>query len=117
MKKAKIAKRGFIYQTIFSQSNDNFISQIMSEIPIGDPYIGIDTHSDEFYNINTNQSGPPISSRQKLHPRLLRTNPNTKRNTFPKKLARQKWTGPIYLPGHIHKFGAKKQEMLYKNIM
>ena len=23
--------------------------------------------------------------------------------TFPKKPARQKWTGPIYLPGHIHK--------------
>ena len=39
----------------------------------------------------------------KLQPRLLRTNPNTKPNTFPKKPARQKWTGPIYLPGHIYK--------------
>ena len=24
-------------------------------------------------------------------------------NTFPKKPARQKWTGPIYLPGHLYK--------------
>ena len=64
--------------------------------------MGIDTPSDEFYNINTNQSGPPISARHKLQPRLLRTNPNTKPNTFPKKPARQKWTGPICLPGHIY---------------
>ena len=65
--------------------------------------MGIDTPSDEFYNINTNQSGPPISARHILQPRLLRTNPNTKPNTFPKKPARQKWTCPIYLPGHIYK--------------
>ena len=65
--------------------------------------MGIDTPSDEFYNINTNQSGPPIPARHKLQPRLLRTNPNTKHNTFPKKPARQKWTGPIYLLGHIYK--------------
>ena len=102
-KKANVAKRGHIYQTTFSQSNDNFIGQIPSETPIGDPYMGIDTPSDEFYNINTNQSGPPISARHKLQPRLFRTNPNTKPNTFPKKPARQKWTGPIYLPGHIYK--------------
>ena len=62
-KKANVAKRGHIYQTTFSQSNDNFIGQILSETPIGDPYMGIDTPSDEFYNINTNQSGPPISAR------------------------------------------------------
>ena len=30
---------------------------------------------------------------------ILITNPNT----FPNKPARQKWTGPIYLPGHIYK--------------
>ena len=102
-KKANVAKRGHIYQRTFSQSNNNFISQILSETPIGDPYMGIDTPSDEFYNINTNQSGPPISARHKLQPRLLRTNPNTKPDTFPKKPARQKWTGPIYLPGHIYK--------------
>ena len=44
-----------------------------------------------------------MSSRYKLQPRLLRSNPNTKSNTFLKKPGRQKWTGPIYLPGHIYK--------------
>ena len=83
-KKANIAKRGHIYQTTFSQSNDNFIDQIPFETPIGDPYVVIDTPSDEFYNINTNQSGPTMSARHKLQPRLLRSNHNTKRNTFPK---------------------------------
>ena len=68
-----------------------------------DPYMGIDTPSNEFYNINTNQSGPPMSARHKLQPRLLRSNPISKPNTFPKRPARQKWTGPIYLPGHIYK--------------
>ena len=29
----------------------------------------IDTPSDEFYNINTSQSGPPMSARDKLQPR------------------------------------------------
>ena len=106
-KKANVAKRGHIYQTTFSQSNDNFIGQIPSETPVSDPSMGVDTPSDEFYNINTNQSGPPISARHKLQPRLLRTNPNTKPNTYPKKPARQKWTGPIYLPGHIYKLQAK----------
>ena len=62
---------------------------------------GIETPSDDVYNINPNQSGPPMSVRHKLQPRLLRSNHNTKHNTFPKKPARQKWTGPIYLPGHI----------------
>ena len=107
-KKANVAKRGHIYQTTLSQSNDNFIDQIPSETPIGDPYMGIDTPSDEFYNINTNQSGPPMSARHKLQPRLLRSNLNTKPNTFPKKPARQKWTGPIYLPGHIYKLLSKE---------
>ena len=102
-KKANVAKRGHIYQTTFSQSNDNFIDQILSETPIGDPCMGIDTPSDEFYNINTNQSGPPMSARHKLQPRLLRSNPNMKQNTFSKKLTRQKWTGSIYLPAHIYK--------------
>ena len=110
-KKANVAKQGHCYQTTFSLTNDNFICQIPSENPIGDPYMGIDTPSDGFYNINTNQSGPPMSARHKLQPRLVgtnpntkpNTNPNTKLNTFPKKPARQKWTGPIYLPGHIYK--------------
>ena len=100
--KANVAKRGHIYQTTFTQGNDNFIGQIPSETPIGDPYMGIDTPSEEFYNINTNQSGPPMSARHKLQPRLQRTNPNAKPDTFPKKSTRQKWTGPIYLPGHIY---------------
>ena len=102
-KKANVVKRGHIYQTTFSQSTDKFIDQIPSETSIGDPYMGIDTPSDEFYDINTNQSGPPMSARHKLQPRSLRSNLNTKPNTFPKKPARQKWTGPIYLPGHIYK--------------
>ena len=72
--------------------------------------MGIDTPSDECYTINTNQTGPPISARHKLQPRLLRTNPNTKPNTFPKKPARQKWTGPIYLPGHIYIYKLLSQE-------
>ena len=67
-KKANIAKRGHIYQTTFTQGNDNFISHMPSDTPIGDPYMGIDTPSEEFYNINTNQSGPPMSARHKLHP-------------------------------------------------
>ena len=65
--------------------------------------MGIDTPSNEFYAISTNESGQPMSVRHKLQPRLLRSNPNTKPNTFAKKPARQKWTGPIYLPGHICK--------------
>ena len=44
-----------------------------------------------------------MSARHKLQPRLQRTNTNAKPNTFPKKSTRQKWTGPIYLPGHIYK--------------
>ena len=69
-KKANIAKRGHIYQTTFTQGNDNFIGHMPSDTPIGDPYMGIDTPSEEFYNINTNQSGPPMSARHKLQPRL-----------------------------------------------
>ena len=101
-KKANVAKRGHIYQTTYTQGDDNFIGHIPSETPIGDPYMGIYTPSEEFYNINTNQSGPPMSARHKLQPRLQRTNPNAVPNTFPKKSTRQKWTGPIYLPSHIY---------------
>ena len=70
--KKKIAKRGHIYQTMFTPHDDGFISQILSETPVSDPYMGIDTPSDEFHNVNTNQSGPPVSARHKLQPRLLR---------------------------------------------
>ena len=83
-----IAKRGHIYQTPFTPNNDDFIDHLPSENPDRDPNMGIDTPSDGFYTINTNQSGPPMSARHRLQPRLLRSNPNTKPNTFPKKPAR-----------------------------
>ena len=100
-KKANIAKRGHIYQTSFTPNNDGFNDELLSEAPNRDPYMGIDTPSDEFYTIITNQSGPPMSARHKLQPRLLRPNQNP--NTFPKKQTKQKWTGHIYLPGHFYK--------------
>ena len=102
-KKANDAKRGHIYQPTLTTHDDDFICQFPSETPVSDPYMGIDISSDEFYNISTSQSCPPISARHKLQPRLLRSNPNTKPNTFPKKPARQKWTGPLYMPGQIYK--------------
>ena len=95
-KKANIAKSGHIYQTSFTPNNDGFNDDLLSETPNRDPYMGIDTPSDEFYTINTNQSGPPMLARHKVQPRYLRSNPNP--NTFPKKQTKQKWTGPIYLP-------------------
>ena len=88
--------------------------QLPPETPDRDPYMGIDTPSDEFYNNKTNQSGPPMSARHKLQPRLLRSNPNTKPNTLLKKPARQKWTGPIYLPGHIYKLLSKGKRCFTK---
>ena len=98
-----LPKSGHIYQTSFTPNNDHFIDQLPTETAASDPYMGIDTPSDEFYTINTNQSGPPMSATHKLQPRLLRSNLNSKPNTFPKKPARQKWTGSIYLPEHIYK--------------
>ena len=65
------------------------------------PSQGIDTPSDEFYNINTTHASPPMSSRHKMSPRLPR--PNSGPNQFRKKQPNQKWTGPIYLPGHVYK--------------
>ena len=101
IKKANIAKRGHICQTFFTPNNDGFNDDLLSETPNRDPYMGIDTLSDDFYTIKTNQSGPPMSARHKVQPRLLMSNPNP--TTFPKKQTKQKWTGPIYLPGHIYK--------------
>ena len=77
-----------------------------SKTPIGDPYMGIDTPSDEFYNINTNQSGPPMSarSRHELQPSLLRSNPNTKPNLFPKKPARKMDWSYIFTRTYIQTF-------------
>ena len=42
-----------------------------------------------------------MSARHKLQPRLPK--PNKSPETFPKKLTKQRWTGPIYLPAHIYK--------------
>ena len=100
-KKANIAKRGHIYQTSFTPNNDGLNNELPSGAPNRDPYMGTDTPSDEFYTINTKESGPPMSARHKLQPTLIRPNQNPK--TFPKKQTKQKWTGPIYLPGHIYK--------------
>ena len=82
-KKANIAKRGHIYQTSLNHNNDGFNNDSPSESPTRDPYMGIDTRSDEVYTINTTQSGPPMSARHKLQPRLPRTSQGP--NTFPKK--------------------------------
>ena len=59
-KKANIAQSGQIYHSSFTPNNNGFIHQFPSETPNSDPYMGIDTPSDEFYIINTNQSGPPM---------------------------------------------------------
>ena len=69
--KANIAKRGQIYQMSFSPNNDGLNEDLPSETQNRDPYMGRDTPSDEFYTINKNQSGPPMSARHKLQPRLL----------------------------------------------
>ena len=101
-KKANIAKRGHIYQTSFTPDNDGFNHEIPYETPGRDPYMGIDTPSDEFYNIHTTQYVPPMSARHTLQPRL--PEPNQSPESFPKKETKQRWTGPIYLPAHIYKF-------------
>ena len=59
---------GHIYQTTFTPNSDGFIYQLPSETQDRDPNLGIDTPSEEFYTINTNQSGPPMSARHKLQP-------------------------------------------------
>ena len=63
--------------------------------------MGIDTPSDEFYNIHTTQYVPPMSARHKLQIRLPKPNQNPQ--TFPKKQTKQRWTGFIYLPAHVYK--------------
>ena len=75
--------------------------------------MGLDTPSDEFYNIHTTQYVPPMSARHKLQPRLLK--PNQSPDTFPKKQTKQKWTGPIYLPANIYKlFSQEIKDALQK---
>ena len=96
-----IAKRGHIYQTSSTPDNEGFNDEIPYETTCRDPYMCIDTPSDEFYNIHTTQYVPPQSTRHKLQPRLPK--PNQSPVTFPKKQTNQRWTDPIYLPGHIYK--------------
>ena len=100
-KKANIAKRGHIYQTSSTPGNDGFNNEIPYETPGRDPYLGIDTPSDEFYNIHTTQYVPPMSARHKLQPRLPKRNQSPE--SFPKKETKQICTGPIYLPAHVYK--------------
>ena len=100
-KKANIAKRGHIYQTSYTPDNDGFNNEIPYETPGRDPYMGIDTPRDEFYNIHTTQYVPPMSARHKLQPRLPK--PNQSLESFQEKEIKQRWTGPIYLPAHIYK--------------
>ena len=40
----------------YDGTKNGFINQLQSEMPDRDPYMGIDTPSDEFYSINTNGS-------------------------------------------------------------
>ena len=82
-KKANIAKRGHIYQTSSTPANDGLNDYIPYETPFRDPYMGIDTPSDEFYNIHTTQYVPSMSAKHKLQPRLPKSNQTP--DTFPKK--------------------------------
>ena len=100
-KKANIAKRGHIYQTSCTPDNDGFNDKIPYETPGRDPYMGIDTPHDKFYNIHITQHVPPMSARHKLQPRFPKQNQSPE--TFPKKQTKQRQTGPIYLPAHIYK--------------
>ena len=59
-----------MYQTSSTLDNDGFNDEIPYETPGRDPYMGIDTPSDEFYNIHTTQYVPPMSARHKLQPRI-----------------------------------------------
>ena len=70
--KGNMAKRGHMYETSFTPNNDGFNDEFPSEDPNREPYMDIDTPSDEFYTINTNRSIATMSARHKLQPRLLR---------------------------------------------
>ena len=63
--------------------------------------MGVDTPSDELYNIDTTQYVPPMLARHKLQPRLPK--PDQGPSTFPRKQTNQRWTCPIYLPACIYK--------------
>ena len=100
-KKANIAKRCHIYQASSTPVNDGFNDKIFYETPGRDPYMGIDTPSDKFYNIDTTQYVSPMSAMHEPHPRPPKTSQS--QETFPRKQTKQRWTGPIYLPTYIYK--------------
>ena len=109
-KKSNIANRGDIYQTSSNPNNDGFNNESPYESPGRDPYMGIDTPSYEFYNINTTQYGPP---RQKLQPSLPR--PNQGPSTFlKKKLNRNRLVLSTCQDIYIL-FSAKRPKILYRN--
>ena len=100
-KKANIAKRGHIYQTPSTPGNDGFNDDLPYATPVRDPYMGIDTPSDEFTtSIQLNmfhqcQLGTNFSLD---FPSQIKVQTHSQ-----KKQTKQKWTGPIYLPPHIYK--------------
>ena len=106
-KKANVAKRGHIYQTTFSQSNDNFISQTPSETPIGGNFI-----------ISTQINLAHLSLGD------INFNPDYSEQTQTQNLIHFQTNQPdrnglvLYICQEISiNFCAKKQKMLYKNIM
>ena len=75
--------------------------------------MGIDTPSDEFYNIHTTQYVPPMSARHKLQARLPKPNqsPETSQRNKPIKDGLV-----LFICQHIYtNFWAKRLEMLNKN--
>ena len=72
----------YTYQTSSTPDNDGFNYEIPFETPGRDPYMGIDTPSDEFYNIHTTQYVPLMSTRHKLQPSLPKSNQSPE--TFPR---------------------------------
>ena len=46
-------KRGHIYQISSNPDNGGFNNELPYETPASNPYMGVDTRSDVFYNINT----------------------------------------------------------------
>ena len=82
-KKANIARRGHIYQTSSNPNNDGYNNEIPYETTSRDPYMDIDTPSDEFYNINTTQYVPPMSARHKFSldfPNQIKVQTHSQRN-------------------------------------
>ena len=112
-KNTNIGKRCNIDQAATYNDNGRFAGEITSKSPWGDPSQGIGTTSDEFYNINTTHASSPMSSRHKMRLRLPW--PNSGPNQLPQKPNKQKWMGPLYLPGHVYNLlGQEAEDALQK---